>query len=59
MTHGQGVVKRAGGPAPRLPDQRIHEIFRGELGEIVELLAAVHGLDELEKRHGFYLSFLY
>jgi len=29
------------------------------IGEIVELLAAVHGLDELEKRHGFYLSFLY
>jgi len=29
------------------------------IGEIVELLAAVQGLDELEKRHGFYLSFLY
>jgi len=29
------------------------------IGEIVELLAAVYGLDELEKRHGFYLSFLY
>jgi len=29
------------------------------IGEIVELLTAVQGLDELEKRHGFYLSFLY
>jgi len=29
------------------------------ISEIVELLAAVYGMDELEKRHGFYLSFLY
>jgi methylmalonyl-CoA mutase N-terminal domain/subunit len=29
------------------------------IGEIVELLAGVYGSDELEKRHGFYLNFLY
>ncbi len=29
------------------------------IGEIVGLLTAVHGREELEKRHGFYLDFLY